>query len=344
MSETSPTFWAKAVYGKVLKMPPSTVPRPSARSPSARLLRVTGLSTISPTAIMSPVVSVMMTMPTMIIETIAATFQVGRPKWNGVMRANHPASPTPSQCTIPGMSRATSVPTTRPSSTDTRCSAGGAKRSISTMKSRVPAAKATLIGSAPSGLPSTIHPAATRMSDRPMMRITVPVTIGGKNRSSCEKNGATRIMKRPHAIVAPKMSVMPPPSGDVPIAIIGPTAAKVTPCMSGRRTPNRQKPIDWTIVAMPATNRSALMRNAMSAELSPIALPTMSGTATAPAYIARTCCSPSGNSRASGGIESTVFSVARLFLSFFPTTGVDAVVVMSVLLSVQCAEGARTPS
>ena len=35
VSDTRPTFWAKAVYGNVLKTPPITVPRPSARSPSA---------------------------------------------------------------------------------------------------------------------------------------------------------------------------------------------------------------------------------------------------------------------------------------------------------------------
>ena len=29
------------------------------------------------------------------------------------------------------------------------------------------------------------------------------------------------------------------------MAIIGVTAAKVQPCMSGSRTPNRQNPIDW---------------------------------------------------------------------------------------------------
>ncbi len=68
-------------------------------------------------------------------------------------------------------------------------------------------------------------------------------------------------MNRPHAIVAPNTAWMP---SLWPIAIIGPTAANVTPCMSGRRTPNRQKPTDWMIVAMPATNRSALIRNARS--------------------------------------------------------------------------------
>ncbi len=44
------------------------------------------------------------------------------------------------------------------------------------------------------------------------------------------------------------------------MAIIGATAAKVQPCISGSRTPKRQKPIDWINVAMPATSRSALIR------------------------------------------------------------------------------------
>ena len=51
----------------------------------------------------------------------------------------------------------------------------------------------------------------------------------------------------------------------LPMVIIGPTAANVTPCISGSRTPNRQNPTDWMIVAMPATNRSAMMRSTMSA-------------------------------------------------------------------------------
>ena len=94
-----------------------------------------------------------------------------------------------------------------------------------------------------------------------------------------------------------------------PIAIMGVTAANVQPCMSGRRTPNRQKPIDWITVAIPATNRSALIRygrsegSSLPCETS--APPTIKGTATAPAYMASTCCRPSGASRASGGIWST---------------------------------------
>lgn len=209
VSETSPTFCAKAVYGKVLKTPPMTVPRPSARRPSATWRRVTGLSTISPTAIMSPVVSVMMTMPTMSIDTIGTISKVGRPKWNGVTSPNHAASPTPDESVIPGTNAATAVPITRPSSTETRARPRGAKRSMRMMSSRVPPAKASeRPDPEPSSLPVTIQPAATLMSDRPMMRITLPVTMGGKNRSSCAKNGAMRIMNSPHAIVAPNTAVM----------------------------------------------------------------------------------------------------------------------------------------
>ncbi|SKY05041.1 Uncharacterised protein [Mycobacteroides abscessus subsp. abscessus] len=77
---TSPTFCANAVYGNVLKMPPSTVPAPSARMPSARRCGVIFSSTISPTATMSPVVSVMMTNATMIIAMIELTSKLGKPK------------------------------------------------------------------------------------------------------------------------------------------------------------------------------------------------------------------------------------------------------------------------
>ena len=256
---TSPTFCANAVYGKVLNIPPRTVESPSARSPSPRRCFVTGRPVISPTAIMSPVVSVMMTSPTTSIDTTAASGNVGSPKWNGVTTANQPASPTPDQSTLP-MGSATRVPSASPSSTERRARAGWANRSTSTTNSSVPAASARSDGAAEGPL-FVIQPAATSMSETPMTRMTVPVTSGGKNRSSAEKNGATRIMNSPHAMVAPKTAVM---SYVVPMVIIGPTAANVTPCMSGSRTPNRQNPRDWMIDATPATNRSALMRNARS--------------------------------------------------------------------------------
>ena len=88
VSDTRPTFWANAVYGNVLKMPPSIVDRPSARRPSASWRGLTCLSTISPTASMSPVVSVMITSATMHIDTMALIWNVGMPKWNGVLTPN----------------------------------------------------------------------------------------------------------------------------------------------------------------------------------------------------------------------------------------------------------------
>ena len=112
------------------------------------------------------------------------------------------------------------------------------------------------------------------------------------------------------------MVVMP---YEVPMVIIGPTAAKVTPCISGSRTPNRQNPTACKIVAMPATNRSAMIRWTMSPCSSwpapTIAPPTMRGTATAPAYMARTCWRPSGNSLMNGGISSTGCAADLPFLT-----------------------------
>ena len=65
--------------------------------------------------------------------------------------------------------------------------------------------------------------------------------------------------------------------------IIGDTAAKVTPCSRGNRTPIFQKPIVWMIDAIPQVNRSALIRYPSCSGVSLIALPSRIGTITAPA-------------------------------------------------------------
>ena len=70
---------------------------------------------------------------------------------------------------------------------------------------------------------------------------------------------------------------------------MGPTDAKVTPIMTGRRIPTPGKPTHWIRVASPQANRSALIRNATSSGESLSARPRIRGTATAPAYITRTC-------------------------------------------------------
>ena len=83
----------------------------------------------------------------------------------------------------------------------------------------------------------------------------------------------------------------------MPIAIIGPTEANVTPIITGMRMPNFQTPIDCTSVAMPQANRSALISSATCSFGNFNAEPRINGTATAPAYITSTCCNPSAMSR-----------------------------------------------
>lgn len=124
-----------------------------------------------------------------------------------------------------------------------------------------------------------------------MVRITVPVTTGGKNRSIRLTKGASSTATIPAPITAPKSARAPiSPGVSLAMATIGPTAAKVTPIITGSRTPSHAPaPIDWMIEAMPQTNRSAEIRNATSSGESFSARPTISGTAMAPAYITSTC-------------------------------------------------------
>ncbi|MNL27406.1 hypothetical protein D3C87_1489970 [compost metagenome] len=97
------------------------------------------------------------------------------------------------------------------------------------------------------------------------------------------------------------------------MAIIGATEANVTPIITGMRIPNFQKPMAWISVASPAANRSALIRNANWSLGSLSAPPTMSGTATVPAYITSTCCRPSASRRPEGS-RSLVRSVGTVVL------------------------------
>lgn len=86
------------------------------------------------------------------------------------------------------------------------------------------------------------------------------------------------------------------------MTIIGFSTVNVAPATTGNRTPNSLViPADWMIVAMPQTSRSALTRMAISRELKPIAAPTISGTAMAPAYIMKSCCKPKAANSGNGG-------------------------------------------
>ena len=65
-------------------------------------------------------------------------------------------------------------------------------------------------------------------------------------------------------------------------ATIGPTAAKVTPIITGSLMPNqRVMPRLWISVTMPQANRSALISSATCSGVSFKARPTISGTAIA---------------------------------------------------------------
>ncbi|VFS91723.1 Uncharacterised protein [Pseudomonas aeruginosa] len=70
----------------------------------------------------------------------------------------------------------------------------------------------------------------------PIEVITVPVTSGGKKRTMRDMKGAMSMPKKPAAMVAPKIPVMPTP-GIPAIATMLPTAAKLAPIITGMRMP-----------------------------------------------------------------------------------------------------------
>ena len=89
-------------------------------------------------------------------------------------------------------------------------------------------------------LPPIAHMAATGISVRPMVVITMPVTSGGKKRVMREKTG---VISRPiseAAMTAPRIDGMPPfPE----MAIMVATPENDTPCTSGRRQPKNGNPM-----------------------------------------------------------------------------------------------------
>ncbi len=98
------------------------------------------------------------------------------------------------------------VPMSRPSRIDTRRRASGANRSMTMIIARVKNPSPIAAGepkSGPAALPPPNQPAATRISETPMIRMMVPVTKGGKNRISFPNTGASRIVNNPQAITEP---------------------------------------------------------------------------------------------------------------------------------------------
>jgi hypothetical protein len=133
----------------------------------------------------------------------------------------------------------------------------------------------------------------TRIRLMPMMAMMVPVTTGGKKRSSRLTTGAMSMLMMPAPMMAPKIARAPSgPGMALAMATIGPTAAKVTPIITGSLMPNQRREaqrLDQRDQA--AAEQVGRDQQATCSGLSLSARPTISGTATAPAYITSTCCS-----------------------------------------------------
>ena len=141
------------------------------------------------------------------------------------------------------------------------------------------------------------------ISDSPMTQMTVPATSGGKNRISIENGLAMSRPNTPEQSIAPYTAASPYCCA---MMIIGLSTVNVAPATTGSRTPKiLPMPTLWIIVAMPDTNRSALTSRPIVDIGSFSAPPTMSGTATAPAYMMNRCWSPRTNSRGAGSTSST---------------------------------------
>ena len=141
-------------------------------------------------------------------------------------------------------------------------------------------------------LPPMAQRAATGISVRPMVVMTMPVTRGGKNLVIRENTG---VIKRPindATITAPRIAWIPPPPSLPTIATMVATPAKDTPCTSGNWQPKNGRPRVCSSVAKPPANSDAAISRPMSAGESPAAWPTISGTATIPPYMVNTCCRP----------------------------------------------------
>ena len=311
VSATMPTFWAKALIGKPLKIGANAVAPMSARRPAAIRLFGICVPRIWPTASRSAVVSAMITKATTHSEMITPIANCGAPKWNGWGSWKTGPLPTALQVTRP-MTVAMSVPTTRPSMTAMRDQKPGAKRAMARVTTRVSTASSRPVADAKFGfstvclVPSAavvvivglprIQRSATGNSEMPMMVITHPVTTGGKNRTRLANSGAMRNPNRPATITPPKIvasrAFESPRPAFVATAVIVPTAANDTPCTSGSRAPTYGTPSDCSSVPRPETNSAAVTRIAVAGPSSPAASAMMIGGETTPAYIARMCCSP----------------------------------------------------
>ena len=139
---------------------------------------------------------------------------------------------------------------------------------------RVSAARpilAMLPKSAAALLPPMAQRAATGISVRPMMVMTMPLTSGGKNLVMRENTGVISKPISDAAITAPNTAGRPPAPSLPIIAIMVATPAKDTPCTSGSCEPKNGRPRVCSRVARPPANNEAAISRPISAGDSPAA-------------------------------------------------------------------------
>ncbi len=289
---TRPTFCANADAGNELRNGATSVAAMSARRPSPTRFASTLVSSTSPMAMRSAVVSVMITRMTIVIEMIAPISNTGAPNANGVGSANADPSPTPEKSARPSGTAAT-VPRMMPNRMDSREIVPCRNRLRASTTTSVPSASAMLgtePQSAASSSPPIIQPAAVGSSETPMIVMMVPVTTGGKNRTTCAKNGLIARPMTAATMMAPKTGGSPP--SPLATATMVDTVANEMPWTSGSCDPKKRMPSVWSAVARPLTSSAAETRTPISAPVSPAACPTMIGGAMTPPYIVMMCCRP----------------------------------------------------
>ncbi|GGC00345.1 hypothetical protein GCM10011572_22930 [Pseudoduganella buxea] len=101
VTATRPTFCEKLVCGKVFRMPPSSVPRPSVRRPAASCFWSSCLPVMSDRARNMPADSIITTTMTTVSVRIITGSNVGMPKANGVTMSNQWALATLAKVILP---------------------------------------------------------------------------------------------------------------------------------------------------------------------------------------------------------------------------------------------------
>ncbi len=190
-----------------MKTPPIAVARPSARSTLPMSEALIRLPTISPVAMVLPVDSTAVISSTMIIVRQATTSNLGMPNRNGWVKPIAEACADLVEVHVAereGDRAADHQPEQHGDGGDEP-----AEQSLDRDDDRdgADARRAASAGSSGRSRrcagwsPRRERPTGTRHN--PMMVISVPVTTGGKNRSSLTKIGAIRNVKTPATITAP---------------------------------------------------------------------------------------------------------------------------------------------